>query len=103
MVFGYDAKPIFANSTAGIVEHARDLLRCLVEMREGRDVSVLEIDGLIERQWYCSRDAWLISQKEIKRPLIFIGHSLGGLVIKQVNKDQPIPLPFSFYSLRRHS
>ncbi|TVY49381.1 Protein SERAC1 [Lachnellula occidentalis] len=57
MVFGYDATPIFANSTAGIVEHARDLLRCLVEMREGRD--------------------------ETKRPLIFIGHSLGGLVIKQ--------------------
>ncbi|TVY88975.1 Protein SERAC1 [Lachnellula willkommii] len=57
MVFGYDATPIFANSTAGIVEHARDLLRCLVETREGRD--------------------------ETKRPLIFIGHSLGGLVIKQ--------------------
>jgi hypothetical protein len=39
MVFGYNARPIFASSTAGIVEHARDLLRCLVERREGRDVS----------------------------------------------------------------
>jgi hypothetical protein len=40
MVFGYNAKPALASSTAGVVEHARDLLTCLMEMREEREVSV---------------------------------------------------------------
>lgn len=39
MVFGYNAKPVLASSTAGVVEHARDLLTCLLEVREERDVS----------------------------------------------------------------
>ncbi|TVY18488.1 hypothetical protein LARI1_G003153 [Lachnellula arida] len=49
MVFGYDATPIFADSTAGIVEHARDLLRCLVERREGRDALII---AERERRYY---------------------------------------------------
>jgi hypothetical protein len=39
MVFGYDAKPVLASSTAGVEEHARDLLTCLMERREEREVS----------------------------------------------------------------
>jgi hypothetical protein len=57
MTFGYDATAAFERSTAGILEHARDLLRCLDEAR-------LEFE-------------------EINRPILFIVHSLGGLVLKQ--------------------
>ncbi|KAH8657048.1 hypothetical protein BGZ60DRAFT_416641 [Tricladium varicosporioides] len=57
MVFSYNAKAVFENCTAGILEHARDLLRCLLEKR----------DKVNERN----------------RPLVLLGHSLGGLVLKQ--------------------
>ncbi|KAN0110209.1 hypothetical protein V8E51_006596 [Hyaloscypha variabilis] len=57
MVFGYDAKAAFGDGVAGVKEHARGLLGALGEKR-GRSF-------------------------EAKRPLIFVGHSLGGLVIKQ--------------------
>ncbi|KAF8857571.1 hypothetical protein BDZ45DRAFT_744234 [Acephala macrosclerotiorum] len=57
MSFGYNATPAFENTTAGIIEHARTLLSALIEIRE--------VDN------------------DDNRPLVFIGHSLGGLVIKQ--------------------
>jgi hypothetical protein len=57
MTFGYDATAAFERSTAGILEHARDLLRCLEEART--------------------------DQQERNRPIIFCVHSLGGLVLKK--------------------
>ncbi|TVY67461.1 Protein SERAC1, partial [Lachnellula suecica] len=57
MVYGYDATPVLGASMAGIEEHARDLLGEMGKRRERGD--------------------------EAQRPIIFIGHSLGGLVIKQ--------------------
>ncbi|KAN0075952.1 NAD(P)-binding domain protein [Elaphomyces granulatus] len=57
MSFGYNASAAFGNTTATIVDHAKDLLCCLVDKREEED--------------------------EKTRPIIFIGHSLGGIVIKQ--------------------
>ncbi|CZR53779.1 uncharacterized protein PAC_03660 [Phialocephala subalpina] len=57
MSFGYNATPAFENTTAGIREHARTLLTTLIEIRE--------------------------ESNDDNRPLVFIGHSLGGLVIKQ--------------------
>jgi pimeloyl-ACP methyl ester carboxylesterase len=57
MTFGYDATAAFERSTAGILEHARDLLRYLDEART--DV------------------------EERNRPILFVVHSLGGLVLKQ--------------------
>jgi hypothetical protein len=38
MTFGYDATAAFSASVAGIEDHARDLLRCLSEKREGGSV-----------------------------------------------------------------
>ncbi|RDL38237.1 uncharacterized protein BP5553_02577 [Venustampulla echinocandica] len=70
MTFGYDATPAFENSVAGVEDHARDLLRCLRERRE--------------------------RVKEINRPIIFIGHSLGGIVIKQaliISSNSPDYIP----------
>ncbi|PVH82960.1 hypothetical protein DL98DRAFT_487647 [Cadophora sp. DSE1049] len=57
MTFGYNATAIFENTKAGIRDHARTLLLAVVEARN--------------RPSAC------------RRPLILIGHSLGGLVLKQ--------------------
>ena len=57
MTFGYNADAAFGNTTADIIGHARSLLSSLIDKREGDD--------------------------ELRRPIIFIGHSLGGILIKQ--------------------
>jgi hypothetical protein len=38
MSFGYNASAAFGNTTATIVDHAKDLLCCLVDKREEEDV-----------------------------------------------------------------
>ncbi|KAK0127802.1 hypothetical protein ONS96_007307 [Cadophora gregata f. sp. sojae] len=73
MTFGYNAAAAFENSKAGIREHARQLLISLMEKRE--------------------------CDSAIKRPLILLGHSLGGLVLKQALViAQHEPLYRSIYS-----
>ena len=56
--FGYNADAAFGNTTADIVDHAQDLLGSLIDKREEED--------------------------EKLRSIIFIAHSLGGIVVKQV-------------------
>ena len=58
LTFGYNADAAFGNTTADIVDHAKDLLGSLIDKREE------EVEKL--------------------RPIIFIAHSLGGIVVKQV-------------------
>lgn len=61
MTYGYNATPALDNSTADIVDHARDLLECLVERRKEAIVSLYfsssrnnEIDvARVERKTYC--------------------------------------------------
>ncbi|KAL8949253.1 MAG: hypothetical protein Q9222_004627 [Ikaeria aurantiellina] len=55
--FGYEADVAFGKSIADIKDHAMDLLGSLIDVRE--------------------------EQNEISRPIIFIAHSLGGIVAKQ--------------------
>ncbi|KAK5202612.1 hypothetical protein LTR41_011644 [Exophiala xenobiotica] len=57
MTSGYNAHAAFGQSTAEVIDHAKSLLASLVDKRE--------------------------ESKEIHRPLIFIAHSLGGIVVKQ--------------------
>ncbi|EFY94038.2 hypothetical protein MAA_10501 [Metarhizium robertsii ARSEF 23] len=57
MTFGYNADAAFSNSTSDIIDHAKSLLSSLVDEREEKD--------------------------EMLRPIVFVGHSLGGIVIKQ--------------------
>jgi len=58
MAFGYNANAVFGNITADIVDHAKDLLGSLIDKREEKDENL--------------------------RPIIFIAHCLGGIVVKQV-------------------
>jgi hypothetical protein len=60
ITFGYNADAVFGNTMASIVDHAKELLSSLIDKREE--------DG------------------ESQRPIIFIAHSLGGIVVKQVRK-----------------
>ncbi|KAK5188745.1 hypothetical protein LTR47_011550 [Exophiala xenobiotica] len=57
MTFGYNAHAAFGHSTAEVIDHAKGLLASLVDKRE--------------------------ESEEIHRPLIFIAHSLGVIVVKQ--------------------
>jgi PGAP1-like protein len=57
MTFGYNAAAAFGNSMSDFEDHARDLLTSLVDKRQKDD--------------------------EMQRPLIFIAHSLGGIIVKQ--------------------
>ncbi|KIW35358.1 uncharacterized protein PV07_02057 [Cladophialophora immunda] len=57
LTFGYNADAAFGQSTGEIVDHAKSLLSSLVDKREEQD--------------------------EIQRPLVFVAHSLGGIVVKQ--------------------
>lgn len=58
LTYGYDSKLLHNNSTASIHEFSQNLLEALTSARAGIEAS--------------------------RRPIIFIGHSLGGLVIKEV-------------------
>jgi hypothetical protein len=59
LLFGYNANVAFKTSTAGVREQANNLLNRLYLIREGNDAS--------------------------QRPIVFICHSLGGIVVKQVS------------------
>lgn len=62
LTYGYDSKLLDNNSTASIVEFSRNFLEALTSARA--------------------------SNEERFRPIIFVGHSLGGLVIKEVRTLQ---------------
>jgi pimeloyl-ACP methyl ester carboxylesterase len=58
LTFGYNADAAFGNTTADIVDYAKDLLGSLIDKRE--------------------------EENETRRQIIFIAHSLGGIIVKQV-------------------
>lgn len=58
MTFGYNASVVGNTSVAGIRDNARQLLTFLCNKRDE--------DGTF------------------RRPIVFVGHSLGGIIIKQV-------------------
>ena len=81
MTFGYDSKWAFSPSTADIKDFALDLLNRLRSKRWSVKVSVkselypipLDLQG-----------------QAMRRPIVFICHSLGGIVCKKVHSFIPI-------------
>jgi len=77
LTFEYDADAAFGNGTAGVLSHAKELLSGLADKREEavssastRGSSLFELMRVLQ---------------ELQRPIIFIAHSLGGIVVKQVD------------------
>jgi Putative serine esterase (DUF676) len=58
LTFGYNANAAFGNIIADIVDYAKDLLSSLIDKCE--------------------------EENETWRQIIFIAHSLGGIIVKQV-------------------
>jgi len=77
MTFGYNAAAAFGQSTSDVIDHAKSLLSSLVDKREEPEVF------LRQRSPHTARKELTIWQ-EAGRPLIFVAHSLGGIVVKQV-------------------
>jgi hypothetical protein len=73
MTFGYDSAFVFGSSMAGLDDFALDLLD---RIRATRQSEVLACNLL------CSRYPDNFQAKN--RPLVFICHSLGGIVVKKV-------------------
>jgi hypothetical protein len=80
MTFGYNAAPAFGPSTSEVIDHAKSLLASLVDKREEPEVP---IDPTLQS----TMQMLTISQEE-DRPLVFIAHSLGEIVLKQVGWAQ---------------
>ena len=79
MTFGYNADAAFGNTAADIADHALSMLSSLVDKREEEDVGRLG--------WASNSSAEAnILEQEMQRPIIFIAHSLGGIIVKQVRR-----------------
>jgi len=75
MSFGYNATVFGNTSVAGVRENARMLLELL---RDKREDNVGLVPAFRPGLKLTSR------QEDPYRPIVFIGHSLGGIIIKQV-------------------
>lgn len=87
MTYGYDADVWMTKSVADLDVPVANLLTYLDTERIG--VSTLRITTL------CS--FLLTPSKDPGRPLFFIGHSLGGIVIKQVCQPKLAPQKVTFF------
>jgi alpha-beta hydrolase superfamily lysophospholipase len=76
MTFGYDARFI-GSSTSGIEDDARDLLERITRIKGRRmGLAVCIVHNFFSRHYILQRS---------DAPIVFIAHSLGGLVVKQVS------------------
>lgn len=76
MLYGYNSNAAFDAAKMGLEDHANTLLDLLNIERKARLGVAITLKGNIDVVMQHGQD---------KRPIIFVGHSLGGLVIKQVS------------------
>jgi hypothetical protein len=84
--FGYDASASRAgiSTLQGIREMAKDLLGDLVRLRKPSD-PVRTILSLVTEQYDHRRpESLYFLNQNLFRPLIFIAHDLGGIIVKEV-------------------
>lgn len=81
MTFGYNAAAAFGQSTADVLDYAKSLLSSLIDKRE-------ELEVRLDTRQFPKLTVMeeLTTGQEKDRPLIFIAHSLGGIVVKQVRR-----------------
>ena len=77
LTYGYDSQLPESTSNAGILEFSKGLLYSLSTARQSGNVRVNLINKLI----YILH----LLYKEQTRPIFWVGHSLGGLLIKQAS------------------
>lgn len=76
MLYSYNSSPAIAAAALNLDEHANGLLQSLYLMRKV---------GLLSNQFTTTQFLPLTPQQDDPhRPLVFVCHSLGGLVVKQV-------------------
>lgn len=76
LTYGYDSTLLANNSNAGVSEFARSFLEAIENARRSPHVRTppsMSIETRADRG------------QEIRRPIVFVGHSLGGIVVKQVS------------------
>lgn len=102
MSFDYDARAIGAISPAGVREHADNLVRLLRNEREDLvspssphlTESVLRVSFALQTRGSdvgCADVSISCTQKDRNRPIVFVVHSLGGIVVKQARPFPSFP------------
>ena len=80
MAYGYNADAPYSTSIGGVRDNARKLLELLKDKRE-ENVS-LDFRSFFSAVSHFQEPNGV--QKDPHRPIVFLGHSLGGIIIKQV-------------------
>lgn len=81
LTYGYDSTLLDNDSNAGISEYSRSFLEAIENARRLRHV--LKIHCLNSQ-----RELTLPNQEK-RRPIVFVAHSLGGIVVKEVSSCVP--------------
>jgi hypothetical protein len=89
LTFGYDAETLKLSEVSRLTlnDHATSLIVDLLRVR--RDPKVSHGTKFLE---IISRSLMYVYGQTEQRPIIFLAHSLGGIVVKHVSASFPLPI-----------